>query len=136
MEITTEIITLFRTEMTAFADVTKYPDDLVQTALEESLMETGGKGWGGYDSPTNFKRKGMFYFAAHWLATFYPHGLGTGSVNSEARLNVQSKGIGDENISYRVPAMMDVGTDWLTFTVYGQMFYRLKKRAGMGARAV
>jgi len=137
VDITPEIIAAFREQMTAFADVTKYPDDLVQTALEEAVTETGGRGWGGYgDEPSNFKRRGMFYFAAHWLATFYPKGLGTGAVNSEARLNVQNKSIGDENISYRVPVMMDVGNDWLTYTVYGQQFYRLKKRAGMGARAV
>jgi hypothetical protein len=37
---------------------------------------------------------------------------------------------------YRVPQMMDAGTDWLTYTNYGQQFYRLKKRAGMGAKVV
>ena len=31
--------------------------------------------------------------------------------------------------------MMDAGTDWLTYTNYGQQFYRLKKRAEMGAKA-
>lgn len=137
MDITPAIISAFRAQMTAFADVVKYPDGLVQTALEEALMETGGRGWGQYgDEATNFKRRGMFYYAAHWLATYYPKGLGTGAVNSEARLNTQNKAIGDESIAYRVPQMMEVSNDWLTFTVYGQSFYRLRKRAGMGSRAV
>lgn len=134
MDITPVMLTQFRTEMFAFVDLTRWPDIIVTQALNESDAETGSTRWGNYDAaPTNLKRRGMFYFAAHWLATNYGIAGVTAPEASEARLNVASKSIGDESIAYRVPQMMDVGTDWLTFTVYGQQFYRLRKRVGMGA---
>jgi hypothetical protein len=137
MVITPAMITQFRTEMFAFVDPVKWPDALITQALCEADTETGSSRWGVYGPEcNNFKRRGMFYFAAHWLSTNYGVAGASADVASEARLNVQSKSVGDESISYRVPQMMDVGTDWLTFTVYGQQFYRLRKRAGMGAIAV
>lgn len=138
MIIDADVIQSFRTWdlAVAFTDTAKFPDSLVQYALCEADAETGGRGWGAYeDECHNFKRKGMFYFAAAWLESNFPGGV-AGGVNGEARLNVASKSVGDESISYRVPAMMEVNNDWLTYTVYGQQFYRLRKRAGMGARAV
>ncbi len=138
MIIDADVIQSFRTwDLAAsFTDTVKYPDSMVQYALCEADAETGGRGWGAYeDECHNFKRKGMFYFAAAWLQSNFPNGAG-GDVNGEARLNVASKSISDESISYRVPSMMEVGNDWLTYTVYGKQFFRLRKRAGMGARAV
>lgn len=132
------VIASFRTWELApkFRDVTAYPDSLVQYALCEADTETGGTGWGTYQEDChNFKRRGMFYFAAGWLESNFPGGV-AGGVEGEARLNVASKSVGDESIAYRVPQMMEVNNDWLTYTVYGQQFYRLRKRAGMGARAV
>jgi Protein of unknown function (DUF4054) len=135
MEITPDIVTAFRAFFKDFADLDKWPDDIVITALYESDTETGGRGWGAYqDIPQNFKRRGMFYFAAAWLSSNFGDGGAAGGISSEARLNVASKSIGDESIAYRVPGMMEVNNDWLTYTVYGQQFYRLRKRAGMGAR--
>lgn len=137
MIITPAMITSFRAEFQAFTNVTNWPDALISCALCEADAETGSARWGAYeDECHNFKRRGMFYFAAHWLATNYGTAGVTADPNSEARLNVASKQVGDESISYRVPKMMDVGDDWLTFTVYGQQFYRLRRRAGMGAIAV
>lgn len=137
MVITQAMIDSFRVEFIAFSDVVKWPDTLISCALCEADAETGSSRWGAYeDECHNFKRRGMFYFAAHWLSTNYGTAGVTVDPASEARLNVQSKQVGDESISYRVPAMMDVGDDWLTFTVYGQQFYRLRRRAGMGAIAV
>lgn len=137
MDITIEMVTAFRNQFKDFEDLTKWPDETVELALCEADTETGGRGWGAYqDICQNFKRRGMFYFAAAWLSSNYGDGGVTNGIASEARLNVASKSIGDESIAYRVPAMMDVGNDWLTFTVYGQQFKRLKTRAGMGARAV
>lgn len=137
MLITAEMITQFRTEMFAFADLVKWPDTLITQALCEADTETGSSRWGAYGPEcNNFKRRGMFYFAAHWLSTNYGTAGVTADPNPEARLNVQSKSVGDESIEFRVPKMMDVGTDWLTFTNYGMQFYRLRKRAGMGAIAV
>lgn len=132
------IIASFRTWdlATPFVDVTKYPDSVVHYALCEGDTETGGRGWGIYEEDChNFKRKGMFYYAAAWLSSNFPGGVEE-AINTEARLNVATKSVGDESISYRVPQMMEVNNDWLTYTVYGQQFYRLRKRAGMGARAV
>jgi hypothetical protein len=139
MDITADVIQSFRTwdlGGSYFSDTTKYPDSLVQYALCEGDAETGGRGWGAYqDDCHNFKRKGMFYYAAAWLYSNYQNGI-TGALNGEARLNVASKSVGDESLSYRVPSIMEVGNDWLTWSVFGQQFFRLRKRAGMGARAV
>lgn len=139
MIITPEILSAFRADplLSAFTDATKWPDDLVTEALCEADTETGSSRWGAFELACgNFKWRGMKYFAAHWLATNFGT-LGAGAPpNSDARLNVAQKAVGDESIGYRVAAMMDAGNDWLTYTNYGQQFYRLKKRAGMGAKAV
>lgn len=120
----------------AFADTTKFPDSLIQYALCEGDSETGSSRWGPYVPEChNLKQKGMFYFTAAWLSMFYPDGIDS-EVNQEARLNVASKSIGDESVAYRVPQMMPVNNDFLTWSVYGQAFYRLRLRVGMGALAV
>lgn len=123
--------------MKAFIDPVKWPDEYIVEALCEAGTETSSSRWGTLElTCDNFKWRGMQYFAAHWLATNFATLGANGTPNSEARLNVAQKSVGDESIAYRVPAMMDAGTDWLTYTNYGQQFYRLKKRAGMGAKAV
>jgi hypothetical protein len=137
MDITQAMVDSFRAEFQAFSDETKWPDALITCALCEADCETGSTRWGAYqDECHNFKRRGMFYFAAHWLATNYGTAGVTADPSSEARLNVQAKSVGDESIDFRVPKMMDVGDDWLTFTNYGMQFYRLRRRAGMGAIVV
>lgn len=141
MDITTDVIVDFRTwplGMQAFSDTVKYPDSLIQYALCEADTETGSCRWGAYEAEChNLKQRGLFYYAAHWLSVYYPAPNGIDSdANQEARLNVASKTVGDESISYRVPAMMEVSDDWLTWSVYGQQYYRLRKRVGMGALAV
>ena len=132
-------VELFRTLMTAFASDTKWPDDLIQSALYEAEAETESSRWGAYeDDPRNFRNRGVRLFAAAWLVNNYGD-KGTGSTVSEtgeARLNVASKSVGDESVAYRVPSMMEVSDDWLTWSHYGQQYYRLRKRAGMGALAV
>lgn len=141
MDITTDVIVDFRTwplGMQAFSDTTKYPNSLIQYALCEADTETGSCRWGVYEAEChNLKQRGLFYYAAHWLSVYYPAPNGINSdANQEARLNVASKTVGDESISYRVPAMMQVSDDWLTWSVYGQQYYRLRLRVGMGALAV
>lgn len=139
MFISAEVIADFRIwplGCQAFADATKYPDSLIQYALCEADTETGSSRWGIYQAEChNLKQRGLFYYAAHWLSVYYPNGVDSES-NQEARLNVASKTVGDESISYRVPAMMEVSDDWLTWSVYGQQFYRLRKRVGIGCLAV
>lgn len=139
MIIDIDVITDFRIwplGMQAFADTTKFPDSLIQYALCEADSETGSCRWGIYQAEChNLKQRGLFYYAAHWLSVYYPNGVDS-ETNQEARLNVASKTVGDESISYRVPAMMEVSDDWLTWSTYGQQYYRLRKRVGMGALAV
>lgn len=139
MDITPEMITAFRSRLNlAFADTTKWPDAVIEEALHYANTETGSSRWGMlvYTDPENLKWRGMCLFAAHVLATDYGTAGVTRAQSSEARLNVQSKSVGDESIAYRVPVMMDVANDWLTYTNYGQQFYRLRRRVGMGAKAV
>lgn len=139
MDITAEVIADFRIWPLggqAFSSTTDFPDSLIQYALCEADTETGSKRWGAYRADCrNLKQRGLFYYAAHWLAVYYPDGVNS-DVNQEARLNVATKSVGDESISYRVPAMMWSGDDWLSFSVYGTQFMRLRRRVGMGALAV
>ncbi len=140
MNITAEIITSFRTAYPAFSDLTDWPDSVLTTSLCEGDAETGGTGWGGYsDDCHNFKQRGMFMFAAHWLATTYPKTASDDSnMNGGANQIVQSKSVGDESVSYTAISggQMSADNTWLASTSFGQQFMRLRRRAGMGARAV
>ncbi len=138
-EITTEVVNTFRNEMTAFIDNSLWPNYIVEQALCEADAETGGRGWGSYENKCrNFKKRGMFYFAAHWLATTYvdQDASDASNISPSARLNVASKSVGDESLTYRVTAIEETSTDWLTLTNYGVQYLRLRKRSAMGARAV
>ena len=139
VDITAAVVTSFRGSQKAFADLTKWPDDVVEQALCEANAETGGRGWGAYqDACGNFKQRGMFYFAAHWLATTYLNQTAAdkAAISPTARLNVASKSVGDESVTYRVGAIQATEEDWLSLTNYGVQFLRLRRRAGMGALAV
>lgn len=138
--ITPELIAAFRASQLAFSDAAKWPDEVVQEAFCEAFPEVGGRGWGVLDITDcqNFKRRGMFYFAAHWLSVTYTDAGAADptNINSTARLNVAAKSVGDESVTYRVGAMQRTEDDWLSLTNYGVMYLRLRRRAGMGARAV
>ncbi len=139
LEITPEIITSFRTAQPAFGDVTKWPDSVVTEALCEADVETGGRGWGVFDDLcSNFKRRGMYYFAAHWLSTTYlsQDASDPSVISPTARLNVAAKSVGDESVQFRVGAIQSTEDDWLSLTNYGVQYLRLRRRAGMGALAV
>ena len=141
VEITQEIIDTFRVNKPAFSDVTKWPDEVVTEAFCEAFPECGGRGWGVFDVTDcqNFKRRGVFLFAAHWLSIEYTTGAGATnptSVNPTARLNVAAKSIRDESVTYRVGAIQSTQDDWLSLSNYGVQYLRLRRRAGMGARAV
>lgn len=132
-------VTIFRGLMSAFTDDTKWPDDTIQMALDEAEAETESTRWGDYDDTVgNFRNRGIRLFAAAWLVNnFGDKGVGSKVAETgEARLNVASKSVGDESVAYRVPSMMEVSDDWLTWSHYGQQYYRLRKRAGMGAIVV
>lgn len=139
IDITPGLIQSFRTAQTAFSDSVKWPDSVIEQALCEADAETGGKRWGAFeDICSNFKRRGMFFYAAHWLASTYLNqdASDPSNISPIARLNVSGKSVGDESIQYRITQIESTGTDWLSTTNYGVQFIRLRKRAGMGALAV
>jgi hypothetical protein len=138
MDITTEIIDSFRVVYPEFSDVPTWPLNQVTKALCEGDVETGSKRWGSYEGDChNFKQRGMFLFAAHWLASTYPTGAtDPANVNPAARLNISAQSVGDESTQYRITEMQSTGDDWLSTTIYGTQFLRLRRRAGMGALAV
>lgn len=138
MDITSDIIAKFRQTHRAFSDATKWPDDVITQALNEAACETGSKRWGVYsDNPQNLKQRGMFFYAAHWLSSFYGKTAADPTkVESGARLNISAKSVGDESVQYRITEMENTGNDWLSTTIYGTQFWRIKKRVGMGAMTV
>jgi len=139
IDITPGLIQSFRTAQPAFSDSVKWPDSVIDQALCEADAETGGKRWGAFeDICSNFKRRGMFFYAAHWLASTYLNqdASDPSNISPIARLNVSGKSVGDESIQYRITQIESTGTDWLSTTNYGVQFIRLRKRAGMGAVAV
>lgn len=140
IEITPEIIASFRTAQPAFGDETKWPDDVVTEALCEADAETGSKTWGGFlDVCSNFKRRGMYYYAAHWLSITYNTSSGAtdpSNISPAARLNLAGKSVGDESITYRITSIQSAEDDFLSLTLYGVQYLRLRRRSAMGARAV
>jgi len=125
----------FRAKYPQF-DASGWPDSVVEQALCDGDAETGGSGWGVYeDACGNFKQRGQFAYAAHWLSVTFPTGI-SGVTPGASRNAVSSKSVGDESIGYAVATPVDSGTSWLTSTQFGQQFIRLRRRAGMGARAV
>lgn len=140
IEITDEIITSFRTNQPAFTDNVVWPDAVVTSALCEGDAETGGRGWGAFENLcSNFKLRGMFLYAAHYLAITYPKGATDSSmVGSSAKYATQSKTVGDESISFANGGAnnLSAGDGWLASTSFGQQWLRLRRRAGSAARAV
>lgn len=139
MQITQQIVDAFRIAQPAFADEAKWPDEVVVQGLCEADTETGSKRWGKYSTDCHsLKKRGMFYYAAHWLSVTYltQDASDAGAISPTARLNVASKAVGDESVTYRVGAIQDTENDWLSLTNYGVQYLRLRRRVGMGAMAV
>ena len=141
MDITAEIITSFRTKYPAFSVEATWPDSVLTIALCEGDAESGGTRWGGYlDECSNLKQRGMFLFAAHWLTTTYPSGATDPAAQSgNANNTLISKSIGDESATFGAASLSDIsqaGNGWLASTSYGQQFMRLRRRVGMGAKAL
>ena len=140
VEITPAIIAGFRLVQPAFTNDVTWPDSIIEMALYDGDIETGGKGWGAFENVrANFKRRGMYLYASHYLAITYPKGARDMSqVGSSAKYATQSKTVGDESISFANGKAneLSVGDGWLASTSFGQQWLRLRKRAGMGARVV
>ncbi|MBO6199413.1 MAG: DUF4054 domain-containing protein, partial [Psychrobacter sp.] len=56
--------------------------------------------------------------------------------DAAARLNLAGKSVGDESITYRITAIQSAEDDFLSLTLYGVQYLRLRRRSAMGARAV
>ena len=133
------MITAFRVRQPAFSDQVKWPDAVVESALCEGITETNRSRWGVYaDVCSNFRQRGIFFFAAHWLALTYltQDASVPGNINPTARLNQSGRSVADESVQYRITEMQNTGDDWLSTTHYGVQFLRLRRRAGIGAVAV
>lgn len=137
MEITVDHISAFRQKYKEFGDTTCWSDTTVLDALIEGDTETGSNRWGGYeDDPHNFKQRGMFTFAAHYILALFPQGDHT--MTGTSKFAVSSRSVGDESEAYNMGdlANLSVGDSWLATTSFGQMFMRLRKRAGRCAGVV
>lgn len=132
VEITDEVIADFRRMMPAFDDTAKWSDYIVRLQMTEADAQTGGRTWGTYriENDRCLKKRGMYYLCAHFLVSFYgTDGSDPTNIQPEARLNVASKSVGDENISYRITAMETTEEDFLSTTIYGVMYRKLRHMA-------
>ena len=140
LDITSEVILAFREQQPLFCNPLIWPVSVVTEALCEGDAETGGSGWGVYqDIKGNFKQRGVFYYAAHWLATTYPKGAKIlSAVSAQAGGAETSKSVGDESVSYDKGDSTNVGIGdiWLASTSFGQQWLRMRGRAGRGGNAV
>ncbi|MCK5126778.1 MAG: DUF4054 domain-containing protein [candidate division Zixibacteria bacterium] len=140
MEITQEVIDAFRLAYPMFP-IAQWSDNTVRQSLCEGDAETGGAGWGIYENEChNFKQRGMFLYAAHWLASTYPNGdiPSGGSASGGAKWATSGKSVGDESVSFNTGSLanMPVGDSWIASTAFGQQWLRLRRRSSMGALAV
>lgn len=139
VDITAEVIEDFRRFLPAFSDPTKWPEESVLSALEEGDVKTGGSCWGQFvlRSYRSSKRRGMYFYAAHLLASYYgSDGTDRSNVSSEARLNISSQQVGDESVTYRVTEMEPTVTDFISTTIYGVRFLELRRSVTCGIVAV
>lgn len=139
VDITTEVIDDFRRFLPAFHDPSKWPEDSVRSALEEGDVKTGGSCWGNFvlKSYRSLKRRGMYFYAAHILVSYYgTEGSDRSKVSPEARLNISSQQVGDESVTYRITSIEPTVTDFISTTIYGVRFLELRQQAACGIVAV
>ena len=131
VDVTPEVIKDFRRFLKPFSDVTKFPDVVIEQTLIECDCWTGGKVWGDYDidNDRNLKKRGWYYLTAHIIVSAYGTDASDPSnVSPEARLNVASKSVGDESVTYRVTEMEPTTNDFLSTSYYGVMFLSIRNR--------
>lgn len=141
MEITQQIIDEFRIHFPIFTSTTRWPNSVLDLALSNGDIETGGTRWGGFDfDHHNKKQRGMYLYAAHWLVTNYKSSAQNQDSQSTLPKNpIISKSVGDESITYSAPSISNInqaGEGWLASSSFGQQFMMLRKRIGMGAIAL
>lgn len=124
-----DLLSRFRNQHPEFNNGVDYPDSLVSRYVREAIEETGGSGWG------SSRDLGVFYFTAHLIKMTYPSGIND-TRNSSPSKSIASKTVGDESVSYFQNSAAPGDVQALSSTQYGQRFLALRRRAGMGARAV
>lgn len=140
--ITPEIIVEFREYYEEFADVTKWSDSKIRTALNIALGEIGGCGcssWGSYLPAYSIFQRGLFALAAHNLLVRQAAFAAGSTGGATTPFAVASKSVRDESVSYAVPGYMANLSAWESLvaqTPYGLEFLHLRYRAGMGAICV
>lgn len=116
----------------AFASPVDWSDETLTLMLTEADAETSNRCWGEFrlEDDRCLKKRGMYNFAGHLLSSFYGSSANDPTaVEASARLNIASKSIGDESVSYRITAMEKTTDDYLSTTIYGVTFMRLRLKA-------
>ena len=131
MEISEDIICDFRRFFPPFSDRNNWPSEIIRQQMIEADCITGGRCWGKFniDDDHNLKKRGMYFYTAHLLAYFFGNSANDPTnVEASARLNIASKSVGDESVSYRITAMESTIDDAISTTVYGVQFMTLRRR--------
>lgn len=136
MDITQDVIDDFRFEMRDFRDVSRWPDEDVETALYEAKPEAGGPRWGKFKvgDRDSKARKALYLLAAHYLSLTYPDSTAADGavVRTSTPLNIASKSVGDTSLAYRVGEMQSAEDDYLSTTIYGTRFLKLRQNIAGG----
>jgi len=139
-DITEDVVADFRRVLKAFTDGDLWPTEIITQQLIEADCWTAGLMWGKFklDDDHNFKKRGMYFLAAHFLVSYYgaEGAKDQTAIKPDARLNVAGKSVGDESTEYRITAMESTADDFLSTTIYGVMFVTLRRRASALPMAV
>lgn len=113
-----------------YSSVENWPDEVVARALYKARPKIG-KRWGVIDitNPMNLASEGLFLWTAHWLFVTYKFSATNISPNlsPQAMMNVASKGVGDENVAFRIAQMQKTTDDSLSLTKFGVEFLDLRE---------
>lgn len=122
----------FRESMPAFNNTEIWQKEVIDSSIYEAFFEIGSR-WGvlNLNYKTNYACKGLFLLTAHILTNIYGQNPSStkkdeAKFNSDAKMNISSKSVGDESVSFRITAMQDTGNDWLSTSNYGVKFLRLR----------
>jgi len=112
-----------------FPEFSSVSDARIQLFIDDAELEVDETRWGDlYD-------KGVSYLTAHLLTIGESTaGQTGGTVGGVAPIGSQN--IGDVSVSWRHSSLIDDKVAYMNSTTYGQEYYRLMRRVGMGAVAV
>lgn len=119
----------FRTDLTEFESVIKYPDSLINFWLKIADKMILVERW------DDMKDFGVELFVAHQIT------LSRSSLNAEATGGLagqnlgpaNSKSVGEVSVGYDTNMSMELGAGHWNLTTYGKQFIRLARMFGAGA---